>query len=146
MIAAIFSFIGVIVGAFLQYYFTRHLEGQRHHRELRTAAYTDYLKCVSEHANLRVHRQTQEGRELGQRTADAKCRICLYGSSQVISAFADFERLGATMNTSEQCAAFTRMVSIMRCDSMRDGRIDSAELQTVLLGYLPNSGDASERQ
>lgn len=139
MTTAIFSFVGVVVGAFLQYYFTRHLDARKHHRELRTAAYTDYLKCVSEHANLGKQRESQEGRELRFRTADAKCRICLYGSSHVIGAFANFEQLGATMSTPEQCLAFTRMVSIMRSDSTRSGQVDPAELQTVLLGYTSNA-------
>jgi len=98
MSAAIFSFFGIIIGASLQYLFTRHLVNQKHHRELRTKAYTDYLECVSEQANLGKQRQSQEGRELGAKTADAKCRICLYGSSSAIGAFAKFERLGAIMN------------------------------------------------
>jgi len=139
MTAAIFSFVGVVVGAFLQYYFTRHLDGQKHHRELRTAAYTDYLKCVSELANLGRNRASQEGRELTFRTADAKCRICLYGSPDVIGAFANFEQLGAKMETPEQCLAFTDMVSIMRNDSTRGSQVDHADLQTVLLGYSSNA-------
>jgi hypothetical protein len=93
MTAAIFSFFGVIIGALLQYFFTRHLDRQKHHRELRTQAYTDYLKCVSEHANLRTPRDSPEGRDLGFRTADAKCRICLYGSPIVVRAFANEKRL-----------------------------------------------------
>jgi hypothetical protein len=111
MTAAVFSFIGVVAGAILQYFFTRHLDSQKHHRELRTAAYTDYLKCVSEHANLAKTRASQDGRDLAFRTADAKCRICLYGSSPVVAAFARFEQLGAAMNTPEQCDTFTGMVS-----------------------------------
>ncbi|MGG2041916.1 hypothetical protein [Burkholderia gladioli] len=135
MAAAIFSFIGVVVGALLQYCFTRHLDRQKHHRELRTLAYTDYLKCVSEHANLRKSRDSPDGRDLGFRTADAKCRICLYGSPVVISAFASFERLGATMNTEEQRTAFTQMVLEMRNDSAHNGHVGLAELEAVLLGY-----------
>jgi hypothetical protein len=95
MSAAIFSFFGIIVGASVQYLFTRHLDNQKHRREIRTTAYTDYLKCVSEQANLGKQRQSHEGRELATRTADAKCRICLYGSSSAVGAFAEFERLGA---------------------------------------------------
>ena len=53
MNTAILPFLGVMIGAALQYFFTRHLDSQKHRRELRTKAYTDYLKCVSDHANLR---------------------------------------------------------------------------------------------
>ena len=135
IVPAVFAFIGVVAGAGLQYLFTRYLDEQKHHRELRTVAYTDYLKAVSEHANLRRNRESAEGRGLGFRTADAKCRICLYGSSKVIEAFARFERLGATMATPEQSLAFTRMVSLMRNDSSRGEVVGDAELQTVLLGH-----------
>jgi hypothetical protein len=134
MNAAIFSFFGIVIGASLQYVFTRHLDNQKHHRELRTKAYTDYLKCVSEQANLGKQRQSQEGRELAAQTADAKCRICLYGSSSAVGTFAEFERLGATMNTPEQCNAFTRMVSIMRNDSTNGGQVVLNDLEVVLLG------------
>lgn len=134
MTAAIFSFLGIAIGAALQYLFTRHLDNQKHHRDLRTKAYTDYLRCVSDFANLAVQRQSQEARELGAKTADAKCRICLYGSASAIQAFAAFEKLGATMNTKEQCAAFTYMVSIMRHDSGGSGKAEASDLEAVLLG------------
>jgi hypothetical protein len=134
MTTAIFSFLGIIIGASLQYFFTRHLDNQKHYRELRTKAYTDYLKCVSEHANLGKQRQSPEGRELSKNTADAKCRICLYGSSSSVGAFAEFERIGATMNTPEQCNAFTRMVAIMRNDSSGGRQVELKDLETVLLG------------
>lgn len=134
MSTALFSLFGIAVGAALQYFFTRHLESQKHHRELRTKAYTDYLSCVCEQANLGRQRQSLEGRELATRTADAKCRICLYGSSSVVDAFAEFEMLGATMNSEQQRNAFTRMVAIMRSDSSGKGQANLGSLQVVLLG------------
>jgi hypothetical protein len=140
---AIFSIIGLILGASLQYFFTRHLDNQKHRRETRTTAYTDYLKCVSEQANLGKQRQSHEGRELGAKTADAKCRICLYGSSSAVETFAEFERLGAAMNTPEQCGAFTRMVAVMRKDSVGGRHIDLGDLEAVLLGvssHHPTTG------
>lgn len=117
MSTAILSFLGVIIGAALQYCFTRHLDNQKHHRELRTKSYTDYLRAVLDQANLRPQPQSQEGKEVFSRAAYAKCRIFLYGSAKVISAFARFEKPGATMNTPEQCAAFGQMVALMRSDS-----------------------------
>lgn len=134
MIVAIFSFIGVIAGAILQFVFSRHLDNKKHQRDVRAKAYGDYLQCVSEYANMAHERKSTEGRQLGARTADAKCRISLYGASSVVSAFAKFERLGATMNTSEQRAAFTDMVAEMRQDTLGNSPITHADLETVLLG------------
>lgn len=134
MTVAFFSFLGIVTGAALQYIFTRHLDSQKHHRELRSRAYLDYLRCVSEHAQLRSQPPTEEGKQLGARTADAKCRICVYGSRLTIEAFAKFERLGATMNTDEQCTSFTSMVALMRQDSGTKDEAKLGDLETVLLG------------
>ncbi len=134
VITAILSLVGLVMGAVLQFLFSRYLDARKHQRELRAKAYADYLQCVSEHANLGHQRQSVEGRQLGAKTADAKCRIALYGASAVISAFAKFERLGATMNTEEQCHAFASMVAAMRDDALGNSSVKHADLTVVLLG------------
>jgi len=131
---AIFSLIGLVVGAVLQFFFTRHLDSKKHQRELRSKAYSDYLQCVSEHANMGHLKNTSEARQLGAKTADAKARISLYAGPGVIVAFAAFERLGATMNTDEQCDSFIEMVAAMRQDSLGDSSVANADLQAVVLG------------
>ena len=90
--------------------------------------------CVSELANLGRQRQSPEGRELGSRTADAKCRISLYGAGAVISAFADFERMGASMYTPVQREAFAKMVVEMHRDAIGEEVADAADVQIVILG------------
>lgn len=134
MSTAVFSILGLAIGAVLQFLFSRHLDNKKHQRDLRAKAYADYLQCVSEHANLGHQKSTTEGRQLGAKTADAKCRISLYGAQTVISAFAEFERLGATMNTSEQRGAFTDMVAAMRQDTLGNSVVTHADLEAVLLG------------
>ncbi|CAD6365222.1 hypothetical protein SHEWT2_00382 [Shewanella hafniensis] len=134
MLAGFLSFLGVIIGASLQYIFTRHIESQRHLRDLQSKAYMDYLKCVCEQAQFRPKVGSQEQKELFSRTADAKSRICLYGSKQAVSSFSRFEDLGASMGSKEQREAFTVMVSIMRTDSGSELCANNKELQNVLLG------------
>jgi hypothetical protein len=73
---AILSVATLILGAFIQYFFTRYLEQQRQRREIRTRAYIDYMNSVSDHSNLRYGRETKEWQAIQARTADAKCRIC----------------------------------------------------------------------
>lgn len=131
---AVVSLIGLVVGAVLQFLFTRYLDNKKHLRDLRAKSYADYLQCVSEQANFGHQRSSTEGRQLGAKTADAKCRISLYGAPAVISAFAKFERLGATMNTREQCGAFTDMVAVMRQDTLGSGSVAQADLEAMLLG------------
>lgn len=131
MNTAVVSLIGLVVGAVLQFLFTRHLDNKKHQRDLRAKAYADYLQCVSEHANLGHQKSSTEGRQLGAKTADAKCRISLYGAPAVISAF---ERLGAAMNTKEQCGAFTEMVVAMRRDALGSSSVAQTDVEAVLLG------------
>jgi len=135
MNAAIFTLLGAAVGAVLQYFFTRHLENQKHYRGLRTQAYTDYLKGVCEQAQLAHKAEPNEVREILARTADAKARICLYGSTQVVEAFAAFERLGATMKTKDDRRTFTTMVAIMRNDSGSNPGVQIESLELVLMGH-----------
>jgi len=95
----------------------------------------DYLKCVCEQATLRPTPNSQEKKELFARTGDSKARICLYGSNKAINAFSNFEKLGATMNTSKQRQVFVNMVAIMRTDSGSELGAEANDLENVLLGY-----------
>lgn len=134
MATAIVSLLGLVVGAVLQFLFSRYLDNKKHQRDLRAKAYVDYLQCVGEHANLGYQRQSADGRQLGAKTADAKCRISLYGAPAVITAFAKFERLGASINTDEQRHAFIDMVVAMRRDALGDSSVGHADLEALLLG------------
>ena len=135
MFTAILAILGIIVGAVLQYVFTRHIENQKHFQSLRALAYTDYLKSVCEQANLGAQPFSKEHREIFARTADAKSRICLFGSNEAVDAFAVFETLGASMNSPEQRKAFLSMVAIMRSDSGGSDDASIENLEIVLLGH-----------
>ncbi len=123
MTTTVLSFFGVVIGASLQYIFTRYLETQRHRRELRTQAYLDYFQSVSEQVHRDEFQGSQDRDPLG-RVADAKARICLYGSREVVHAFAVFEELGAMISSVpqrrllsqwlQQCAQIREMQPIWR--------------------------------
>ncbi|OZG74492.1 hypothetical protein BTA51_05675 [Hahella sp. CCB-MM4] len=134
MDGALLSLIGLIVGASLQYFYTRHIENQRHIRDLRSKAYMDFLKAVCELANYRPANDTRERIEISERTADAKARICLYGSAKVIRAYSAWEKLGPAMETEDQRSAFIEMVKLMRIDSGGEVEISNEDLRNVLLG------------
>ena len=133
MLTATLPVVGVLVGASLQYLFTRYLESQRHQRELRTQAYLDYLKSVSGLAHLNDPQGSQE-RDLLANAADAKARICVYGSSQVVQAFASFERLGAKVSSPAQRRSFVAMVAAIRRDSGNASSAGVSDLSLLLLG------------
>ena len=133
MLVTILPFVGVLVGGFLQYVFTRHLETQRHHRDLRTQAYIDYLKSVSGLAHLNDPHGSQE-RDLLAGAADAKARICLYGSGEVINAFAAFEQLGAMLSSPAEQRCFVAMIAAMREDSGSKSPANIEDIRLLLLG------------
>lgn len=78
----------------------------------------NYLRCVAESAHVNL--QTDEA-NLFARAADAKTRICLYGSKDVITSLAAFERAGGMLRNEKQREAFMRLVTAMRCDPEIDG-------------------------
>ncbi|MCR4377640.1 MAG: hypothetical protein NUV50_06045 [Rhodospirillales bacterium] len=134
MLTDFLPFLGLVIGASLQYFFTRHIENQRHIRDLRSKAYMDYLKTVSESAIYNPKENSKERVDLMAKTADAKSRICLYGSKKAIHAFSRFEELGAKLNTKDQHQSFTDMVGTMRLDSGSEIGVEARALQIVLLG------------
>jgi hypothetical protein len=127
MTIAFLSFLGVIVGASLQYFFTRFLEERKHRQSLKTTAYTDYIRAVSEAAHIALH---DERPAVLARLADAKTRICLYGSPEVVAALTEFEHLGGVIGNEQQRATFLKVVKAMRGDS----HLQASHLEALLFG------------
>ena len=125
--STLLTLAGIILGSVLTYLFTRSHENKRHLRLLQTESYADYLRCVAEAAHVNL--QTDEA-NLFARAADAKTRICLYGSKDVVTLLAAFERAGGMLKNEKQREAFVRLVTAMRCDP----KIDGSELNTILFG------------
>jgi hypothetical protein len=93
--AAIWPLVGVFLGAALQFWFSRAAARDQHAATQRSAAYSDYLRAVAASAHLR---SDEEFRDALRDAADAKARIAVYGSDEVIAALASFERAGAVIN------------------------------------------------
>lgn len=130
MNVAFYSLAGIAVGALLQYLFTRVLEDRRHLRDLRTQAYSDYLRAVSESRHLLIQRQALRERELLARLTDAKARLCLYGTAHVLALLARFEGLGGTLHSTDQQEAFVALLGAMR----QSPDVEGADLELVILG------------
>lgn len=130
MLVALMSFIGVVVGAGLQYLFTRVLEDRRHHRDLRAQAYADYVRCASEVRHMLIQPLAPKERELLARLTDAKARVCLHGSGNVVLKLSEFERLGGRVTSDEQQDAFIEVLLAMRGDNKTKQR----DLEAIMLG------------
>jgi hypothetical protein len=87
---------------------------------------------VSGLAHLNDPQGSQE-RDLLANAADAKARICVYGSGPVIEAFAALERLGAIVGFPQQRRSFVAMIAAIRKDS---GNASSAKVRDIGLLLL----------
>jgi hypothetical protein len=127
MAIAFFSFFGVVVGASLQYLFTRFLEERRHRQSLQTEAYTDYIQAVAQARHIDLY---TEQASIVARLADTKTRICLYGSPEVIARLAEFESNGSVIGDAQQRRAFMRVIEAMRGNS----KLQTSQIELIVLG------------
>jgi hypothetical protein len=84
------TLVGLIIGAALQYHFNRAIELRRQVIVARTECYVDYIRCIAQ-----FHRVAENPAKLAKWNAqvlEARARICIYGSHEVIKALALFER------------------------------------------------------
>jgi hypothetical protein len=125
--STLLTLLGIAVGAILTYLFTRSHEYEKHSRLLITQAYSDYLRGVAEAAHLNL--ESNEA-EIFARVADAKTRVCLYGSQEVVALLAAFEREGGVIGNTQQRELFVSLILAMRGNS----KVQSSDLETVLFG------------
>lgn len=125
------SFIGVIVGAYLQYLLGRRAEHERNIHARRTEAYVDLIKAlaaISRPASV-TDEQSRQARIL---YAEARTRVVIYGSAKVVSAVAAFLRL-SDFESEQGAAALANIVKAMRVDGLGDGpMLPDSEIARVL--------------
>ena len=149
VLAPILALFGVIAGASLQYLYNRTAEHRKHITALRTAAYVDYLQAV---ALLGRNRPATSEKFTDAQTlaANAKTRICIYGSDAVVRQLALFDSDGAVLNNPKAINHFLRLCSLMRSESGHTVAPDlEVHLRTVLFGpeakvLLPDAAPQTE--
>lgn len=137
-VVAALPLLGVIIGAALQSRLGRSAEREKHVEGLRAQAYADYLRSVAAAAHLR---SDEDLRDAHRDAADAKARIAVYGSNEVISALARFEESGAALGSAGSRTAFVALVTRMRSTSPS---AQERDIEAVLFGAnqggLPSPG------
>jgi hypothetical protein len=126
--AVLLPLLGVVVGAALQYWLSRAAESRKQIQVLQSQSYVDYLRAVAKAAH-----PTSNDALRGARTeaADAKARLAVYGTADVITALARFEETGAVLDNAKSRAAFVALVCEMR---HKAGRAKEDDLRLVLFG------------
>lgn len=80
-----FPLVGVVVGAAMQYWFSSSAEFRKQIQLVKSRSYVDYLQAVTRAAHAR---SPDAARSARIDAADAKARMAVYGTSDVIAALA----------------------------------------------------------
>lgn len=118
----------VVLGGVLTYILQLRKDRITQKQTLKIKAYTDYMQAAAALSSKDVAKH-QEARTL---LTDARLRILLYGSSEVIANMATFDRAGADLTTQEGMKAFIPVIY-----SMREGdgkQIKQDDVTRVLFG------------
>ena len=107
---SVLPLIGVLIGAGLQFIFGKTLESRKQLSLQKGQAYADYFRAMSAAGTQGSSKET-----LALAT-DAKTRVCIYGSPEVVSRLGDFERAGAIVASGDGQAAVVRLLKAMRKD------------------------------
>lgn len=127
--------LGVVVGAVMQYWFSRSAESKKQLQLLQSQSYVDYLRAVTQCAHAS---STETKKSAKTEVTDAKTRIAVYGASSVVAALAKFEATGANLAQQVSIDAFVRLVGEMRPSG---GSAEASDLNLVMFGPerdLPN--------
>ncbi len=126
--------LGAVFGAFL----TRWTEKYKQLQSLRADAYVDFLRGVSKLGVVQKDAVRDKDSFLEERdamitVADAKARIAIYGSREVVRSLSAFMDGGAVLNTSERLRSFAEICRLMRDEgSPRTQRVSFDDVHKLL--------------
>ncbi len=115
LIVALIGFTGVAASALIQYYLGRKSEKDKKAVEIRSQAYLDFINVVSEIASSAKHSEQRNLEQL-QKLNQAKSRVILIGSNDVVKEVYVFFTKYGVLNSNEAYSAFSNIVSAMRSD------------------------------
>jgi len=92
---ALLPLVGVVLGAGLQFLLSRAATREQRAATLRSKAYADYLRAEAASGHLR---SDEDLRDAHRDAADAKARIAIYGTTDVVRALPRFEEVGAMLS------------------------------------------------
>ena len=129
VLTGVLPLLGVALGAGLQFMLGKSLEIGRQLKLQKGQAYADYFRAVALAATK------GKAAEANGLAADAKTRICIYGSPVVVKRLGEFEKLGAVIATEESQLAISELLRAMRADlSGAAPQLDDEALRWALFG------------
>ncbi len=133
LIVALIGLVGVLSSALVQYYLGRQSEQNKKAVEVRSQAYLDLINSVSEIAGASKHAVERSVNQL-QKLTQAKSRVALIGSDEVVSAVNQFWKNHGSLDSDEAFRSFSLIVAAMRKDLSGKNTLPDNVLKEVLFG------------
>ena len=124
---------GIFIGAFLQYRVSLATEKDKALREVRTQAYVDFIRgcaglAISQVAPAKLLEYTIL-------LTDAKARITIYGSKEIVASIANFFREGeGKLQTAEQRKLYLAICKQMRQEGFPNEAAEQTDIAQLLFG------------
>jgi len=117
ILGAIVSFTILVIGVILKYTFSRKEEYLRKKEELKIQAYSDFIRSVSI-MGIKSKTNSQDS-ETYSSLLDAKNRLSIYGSTEVIKAIAELWRTGPVFDSPEKINKYVQIIQLMRKENFK---------------------------
>ena len=129
--------MAVIIGAALHYIFTLRTESSKQYLNLKSQAYLDFINSVSG-IEIAQRRQDQE-KEVDYLIllTNAKIRIAVYGSRDIVKWVAEFFRKHGTFKSAEASRSFIDIVQKMRSETTdkNETAVDDRDISQLLFSH-----------
>ena len=133
VVVALIGIVGVLSSALVQYFLGRQAEFNRKNVEIRAQAYLDLVNSVSEIAGSAKHNEDRNLEQL-QKLNQAKTRVVLIGSNEVVEAVNNFWLEHGSLNSEEAISSFSVIVSAMRNNLSGENSLPLKLLTEALFG------------
>jgi hypothetical protein len=138
IIVGIFTLLGVLVGTFLQFLFSKYLNKNEFKRQIEFETYVDYLKAI---AGIKIFQQTNNIDEYINNLAkliEAKSKILIVGSYNTIKSLEKFEEYGAIISDNNSKEFLADIILSMRKSLGDKKALEFETIDTIILGKQKN--------
>ncbi len=135
IIVAIVGILGIVTGAFVQYLFNKRFETSRQFNLLQTQSYIDFIKGISGSGKAQFLNDKEKEKEFIILAAEARLRVSIYGSEDVIKKIAKLFREHEGVNSEKAKDEFSELINLMRKESIgRPDFVSNDEIKEVVFG------------
>jgi hypothetical protein len=125
------TLFAIIAGVITQYVLFYYTDRRKRNADLKMQAYVDLIRSVSELGMAQRHKDAAKEKENRIKLLDAKSRIVIYGSQEVIKNLAEFFKEGGVLTNAEERRLFIRVYQAMR-NEYQKGKIEDNDVELLI--------------